>query len=1159
MTKQPTEFVPASEITEMRRGYRLQRLEIKNFGGYHGSASVFHFDLEGAVFSGDNGAGKSTAIDAYRMLFRTQPRFNSATNGAKDRSVETYYLGQFGKKDGAGGGKAEVLRDYGIKQGFMAICGVFMTEGGQTFSALRMAFYPKKGESAEWRLITAPADISIERDFPEWPTKGKCARAAEALGGELHPNYKDFFAAIGTAFGIDDPDEASNAFRFIDQSIGVKKLGSINSFARDHIFPRNSLRKSADGAITSFEEVQESTRQIERTEAMIKELKDVARKFGFYEKALSAHSEIIQRKLHFTQFGHLMNTVRWGRVLRRATQRHDKAEAQLRAEDSTITNAEAEIEAIRIKMSDAGYDKVDDLKDLRRKILVRINTLQSSLRAMTDRFAAAGMSFDGSSETALARSFDRVSKRITELDAQIEQNSNAQSDADFNRRKTIEAKQEAAQDLESLLRNKSALNTNLIRARNQIAESLQMRPDELPFVAELAKVRDEDAEWEGVANRILGGIGSQILVETANIAAARRFLAGKKFPGTKVVLHEVRRLDDERSGNLHPDALARKIEIKTGDRFEQVARALIDSHAKHVCMDSKTFETTPHRQAAIREGSVKSGLETIKDDRSDISDRSKYILGWNIQDRIDLAREALAKKEKQVEKAEDICSQYAAGIRALGERRDAATQLLGMQQSFSNINVAGAKADLNKIEAEINALDNTEAEALRERRMDAMKRKSDAAANRDALIREQGSAASTMKTASEHMNKSRDRMNAEITTYGPATLQERRHYLNVLRQLARVSDGAATFRYVMIHKETDMDTFIAEARRKIEEANNSASKIASAGSRASKAAEAFMRNFPEADLSTNVVAEEFEDVGQASRATTIRREWDARLEKLERDDLPRHKSSFEARRKNFAIEAVKQIESEANAYNRRVRTLETGFNNILSTLTYDPMEGTRAKLRIHQRTENVAVQKFRAKLKQAVDNLYNQDTLEELVQDLIDQIKVDGDSKSALERREAILDLRNWFTMDVEEFYVNDAGEYAEQRRIYGGQDGASGGQGERLTMLLIGAAMSYTFGAGDDNRQITGLQTIMLDEAFMHGSEEMASAATDVLVAMGLQVIAATPVQKLQAFAGKTERVFSISKRNEQIMHTDSTYAELEKLEAIENERFNQTDAATV
>jgi len=1141
-----------------RSGYRLQRLEIKNFGGYHGPASVFQFDLQGAVFSGDNGAGKSTAIDAYRMLFRQNPRFNSATEGSKDRSVETYYLGQYGRQDGAGGGKPMVLRKHGVKEGFMAVCGVFRTDAGETFTALRMAYFPKKGESAEWRLVTARGDISIETDFPVWLTKGECLRKAVACGGDLHSTYADFFATIGLAFGIAKPDEAQAAFGFIDQSIGVKKLGSIAAFARDNIFPRNSLRQSADGAISAFEKVQESSRQIERVTAMIGSLKTVSSKFTSYETALGVHCDYSQRKLRFTQFAHFTAIISSGRILRRANGRLAAHQAEIETADATIRTAEAEIDAIDATMASKGFHKVNDLKDRKRVLLEHLADVTHRLCKIEKTFAAAGMEFDASTSETLARSFDRVSVRARSIETAIENVRAGSRDTDYNLRRAEECKGAAARNLKDALDNRSAIDTRQIRARNALAEELRLRPDEMPFLAELAKVRDDASEWEGVANRVLGGIGTEILVQSEDIPAARRFLKGTKFPGIRVVLHEVRSLDPEnrdhttpgpvfaRLAPAHPAAgqtLASRIEIREGVRFGKVARALIDQHARHICMDALAFETTAEKYAVIREGAVKGGLKTTKDDRNDINDKSKYILGWDNQDQIEILEQTLAGNRADVARLSEERDLAAAAINELQNRFNTANQLLGARIDHALIDLAGITADLDTLTAAIAVLDTAEAGELRNRRLDAIHRKNATGVSIGELKKKQGSAENTIKKASEDIERRRPRITEEKAVHGSPSLANRLFYLKILREMTGAPKGVSVFRHVLDRKETEINDFLSEARIKIEQASNSGAGIANTGSTALRAAEAFQHGYPEIDLSIGVIAEKFENAADLNRAAAIRDEWRAALAKLERDDLPRHKEAFENRRKTFAIDAVQQIQSEANSYASHIKKLETGFNAILSGLIYDPMEGSRARLRIHPRTENAAVQAFRAKLDRAVKLLFSDDhkTVERAVQSLIDEIRVEGDSKSATDRREAILDLRNWHTMDVEEYLTDENGDYAGQRRIYGGQDGASGGQGERLTMLLIGAAMCYTFGAGDETRRTAGLQTIVLDEAFMHGSEEMAAAATDVLAAMGLQVIAATPVQKLQAFAGKTERVFSISKKKEQILHTDSTYAELE------------------
>src|SRR5215475_14282115 len=81
-------------------GFRLDELQIQNFGTYDGPPSVIRFDRGGAIFTGRNGVGKTTAIDAFRMLIVQEPSFNDATtpeSKKRDRDIRTYYQGVLAK------------------------------------------------------------------------------------------------------------------------------------------------------------------------------------------------------------------------------------------------------------------------------------------------------------------------------------------------------------------------------------------------------------------------------------------------------------------------------------------------------------------------------------------------------------------------------------------------------------------------------------------------------------------------------------------------------------------------------------------------------------------------------------------------------------------------------------------------------------------------------------------------------------------------------------------------------------------------------------------------------------------------------------------------------------------------------------------------------
>ena len=83
-------------------GYRLERLELLNWGTFHGEGQVFAPRGGWSLLVGDNGSGKSTAIDALRTLLVPPRLLASSYNDAsgdgrkasgRDRTRRSYIRG----------------------------------------------------------------------------------------------------------------------------------------------------------------------------------------------------------------------------------------------------------------------------------------------------------------------------------------------------------------------------------------------------------------------------------------------------------------------------------------------------------------------------------------------------------------------------------------------------------------------------------------------------------------------------------------------------------------------------------------------------------------------------------------------------------------------------------------------------------------------------------------------------------------------------------------------------------------------------------------------------------------------------------------------------------------------------------------------------------
>ena len=90
-------------------GFRLQRLEVLNWGTFH--QRVWSLDLQGrnSLLTGDIGSGKSTLVDALTTLLVPAHRvaYNKAAGAdAKERTLRSYVLGHYKSERNAAGGNA---------------------------------------------------------------------------------------------------------------------------------------------------------------------------------------------------------------------------------------------------------------------------------------------------------------------------------------------------------------------------------------------------------------------------------------------------------------------------------------------------------------------------------------------------------------------------------------------------------------------------------------------------------------------------------------------------------------------------------------------------------------------------------------------------------------------------------------------------------------------------------------------------------------------------------------------------------------------------------------------------------------------------------------------------------------------------------------------
>ena len=138
-------------------GFRLQRLEVLNWGTF--DRQVWRYELDGrnGLLTGDIGSGKSTLVDAVTTLLVPPQRiaYNKAAGAQlRERSLRSYVLGYYKseRSEATGNARPVPLRD---ASSYSVILGVFRNEGYDQSVTLAQVFWFREPQGQPMRLFAA--------------------------------------------------------------------------------------------------------------------------------------------------------------------------------------------------------------------------------------------------------------------------------------------------------------------------------------------------------------------------------------------------------------------------------------------------------------------------------------------------------------------------------------------------------------------------------------------------------------------------------------------------------------------------------------------------------------------------------------------------------------------------------------------------------------------------------------------------------------------------------------------------------------------------------------------------------------------------------------------------------------------------------------------
>ena len=679
-------------------GFRLQRLEVYNWGTFDGE--VWTLDLAGAtsLLTGDVGSGKSTLVDAIITLLVPPRRvtYNKAADAsAKERSLNSYVRGYYAHHSTSeGGSRPEALRD---KNEYSVILGVFADENyGRTVTLAQVFWYKTESAATPARLyVLADKTLSIAERFSRISDMRALRRRLEADDFiHTYDDYPLYGRDFCKRFGI----RQMQALDLFQQTISLKKVDSLTAFVRANMLEPPDAEGLVAGLLQEFSDLEAAHTSVVRAREQQRLLTPVREAGRRYRALESSRAEAEQMMAALPVWMAQQDAAAVQELRGKEAAAHDalsEAQSKLRAEQQA---AEAELSDVRTSLAQNGGARLTALQGK----IAAAQEKQAAREEDRKRYTALAESL-GLSVPEDAASFSAQAERITAIAKEQEEALDAIggdiADQQGNLKEVTTLISRIEGELSSLASRRSNIPTAYVRLRDELADDLGLAATEMPFVGELLEVKPEEAAWEGALERLLHGFGLSLLVPEAHYGEVADWMEHHRL-SVRLVYYSVAdggKVDD--FGGLPDDAACCKLNIRRESPLAPwLTQELAHRYAHHCTENLRDFRRTDY--AITRAGQVKTGgRRNEKDDRHAIDDRRTYVLGFSNLRKVEALK---AEREDQELERKDIQSLIRKAKTRQKKARtmaDAAAQLAGFS-SFDAIDSPAVAQAIAKLRDE---------------------------------------------------------------------------------------------------------------------------------------------------------------------------------------------------------------------------------------------------------------------------------------------------------------------------------------------------------------------------------------------------------------------------------------------------------------------------
>lgn len=1086
----------ADSLAGLAEGYRLQTLEIYNWGTFHNVIWSVSPGGDMAVLAGENGSGKSTLVDALITLIvpPIQRGYNlaSGAEGRKrgERDLKSYFQGEFGRARGEDSDIPMRLREHGT---YSVLLSVFQNPSTGKVITLAQLLYQDTDGNLKPVYVVAERQLNIREAMSFNGNVPAFKKRLQGMDARTYGEFSSYSADFKKLFGL----RSDNALKLFNRIVAMKEIGKLNDFIRDYMLEPLNVNERIEQLYRNYQNLTQAYESIRLDERRLEQLKPISES-AISRDRLTVHIEEARRCAEIVPTYFAFRKID---LLGEAIHETEEAIAYYQSEADRarqvreIKQKEKEDLRISIENDDVGR-RIERIKDEIRHRREIMGPKQRSEKKYTALAMKLGLNGYGDPQ-AFYTNIQSTQAQLDEIMREQEALTPRLRELSREEDRVQARRDELQENLQALKGRKSQLPPALLGLRERMAAKLDIPELSLPFIGELLKVRDEESQWEAAIEKLLRGYAQQMLVPVPCYAAVRRYVDQTRLNG-KIVYLVVSENHQQPEISRERDILFHKMEINPNvDRIltSWLRADLIRYWDYHCVQDVQQFANL--NRALTVNGQIKHNATRHEKDDRNFGNRADYFLGWDNRAKIEALNRLLHQQEQANARLVEQIAQIQDRQEAFRQHLQNLNDLRGFTD-FADIDWAADQRQIEGLGAERQQLeDSSDHFHQLQKQLQAAEA---ALAGLENTVRQCDYTLGTHNKDLERYQQDRERCIA-ISHEAPAGAEQ---YAERIEARLKGKD--------LMLQNTDL--LLSDTQNYFH--NSAASyqgRLKSAEDDLLHRLSIFVRDFHESSTDLDPSLEALPGF-LALKA------------RIERDDLPRHQERFrDLMNENIAQDILDfraELENKEREYVERIDAL----NEALRRIRYE--EHTHIQLRFKKTSSSGEVSQFRASLNAAIPNQMRPDLLEtyfEPIRLLIEKLK----NEAAWAKR--VTDPRQWL-----EFYAQEIEEDGREGEVYSDSSGKSGGQKAKLAYTVLASAIADQYGINQEDEDATrAFRFVVVDEVFSKLDERNARFAMELFQQLKLQVMVVTPMDKLhiaEPFVGAVHIVSNPNGSNSSVLN---------------------------